>query len=59
MATRRRRHRGTAMDNVQLNTLVPKEDKNFFFAVADNQDDAFGEALVAHVGHRHQELSFK
>ncbi|MNT89954.1 hypothetical protein D3C72_2307750 [compost metagenome] len=30
-----------------------------FFAVADNQDDAFGEALVAHVGHRHQELSFE
>ncbi len=32
------------MDNVQLNTLVPQEDKDFFFSVADRMGVSTGEA---------------
>jgi hypothetical protein len=44
------------MDNVQLNTLVPKEDKNFFFAVADNMGVSTGEAMEQLIAHLRAEL---
>lgn len=39
------------MDNVQLNTLVPQRDKDFFFSVADRMGVSTGEAMESLIAH--------
>lgn len=56
MATSRRRLRGTARDNVQLNTLVPQEDKDFVFAVAKRMGVSTGEAMEKFIAHLRSEI---
>lgn len=52
MATsRQRRPRGTAGDNVQLNTLVPQKDKDFIFDLADRMGVSTGEAMERIIAH--------
>jgi hypothetical protein len=45
------------MDNVQLNTLVPKEDKDFFFSVADRMGVSTGEAMEQLIAHLRAEIT--
>lgn len=54
--SRRRRLRGTAMDNVQLNTLVPQEDKDFFFGLANRMGVSTGEAMERLIAQLRREI---
>lgn len=45
------------MDNVQLNTLVPQEDKDFFFSVADRMGVSTGEAMERLISHLREETA--
>jgi hypothetical protein len=45
------------MDNVQLNTLVPREDKDFFFSVADRMGVSTGEAMEQLIAHLRTEMN--
>lgn len=54
--TTRRRARGTAKDNVQLNTLVPQEDKDFIFALAERLGLSTGEAMEIIIAHLRTEV---
>lgn len=56
MKTTRRRLRGTAKDNVQLNTLVPQEDKDFVFALAKRMGVSTGEAMETFIAHLRTEI---
>jgi hypothetical protein len=56
MTTSRRRLRGTARDNVQLNTLVPQEDKDFVFALAKRMGVSTGEAMEKFIAHLRTEM---
>ena len=44
------------MDNVQLNTLVPQEDKDFFFSVATRMGVSTGEAMEQLIAHLRTEM---
>lgn len=56
MTTTRRRLRGTAKDNVQLNTLVPQADKDFVFALAKRMGISTGEAMERIIAHLKTEI---
>lgn len=56
MTKTRRRLRGTARDNVQLNTLVPQEDKDFIFALAKRMGISTGEAMENFIAHLKTEI---
>ena len=44
------------MDNVQLNTLVPQEDKDFVFALAKRMGVSTGEAMERIIAHLRTEV---
>lgn len=52
----RRRLRGTARDNVQLNTLVPQQDKDFVFDLAKRMGMSTGEAMELFIAHLRTEV---
>lgn len=52
----RRRLRGTARDNVQLNTLVPQQDKDFVFDLAKRMGMSTGEAMELFIRHLRTEV---
>lgn len=56
MTTTRRRLRGTAKDNVQLNTLVPQADKDFVFDLAKRMGVSTGEAMERIIAHLRTEI---
>ncbi len=49
--SRQRRPRGTAGDNVQLNTLIPQKDKDFIFDLANRMGVSTGEAMERIIAH--------
>ena len=49
--TGKRRLRGTALDNVQMNTLVPPADKDFVFVMAQRMGVSTGEAMERFIAH--------
>lgn len=52
----RRRLRGTARDNVQLNTLVPQQDKDFVFDLAKRMGLSTGGAMELFIAHLRTEV---
>lgn len=44
------------MDNVQLNTLVPQQDKDFVFALAKRMGVSTGEAMERFIAHLRTEI---
>ncbi|MDQ0104466.1 hypothetical protein J2T10_004141 [Paenarthrobacter nicotinovorans] len=44
------------MDNVQLNTLVPRQDKDFVFALAERMGVSTGEAMERFIAHLRTEI---
>lgn len=44
------------MDNVQLNTLVPQEDKDFVFDLAKRMGVSTGEAMERFIAHLRTEM---
>lgn len=56
MTTSYRRPRGSAVSNVQLNTLVPADDKELVFTIAKRMGVSTGEAMEMILGHLRTEL---